>query len=229
MIVSRALPPTGLYAGSNSLYPNAKGPIWSTATLQAGGKVLLVGSNPAEIYDPITGTFRFASRPMASHAFLYGMYWHTTTLLRDGRALVAGGTDDFWVYSSADLFDPVADGFHEAGNMNVTRTEHSSTLLPDGTVLIAGGSRASFFTAEVFDPETRAFTPTGDMITNRAGHTATLLKIVLNWQRGPKATHHVPQGIASGDWTVHGVRPHQLETDHTGDFSPVSATIRVAP
>ena len=53
--------------------------------------------------------------------------------------------------------------------------------------------------------------------------------VVLNWQRGIMESHDVPAGTASGTWTINGVRAHEIETDHTGDFVPVSATITVSP
>jgi len=53
--------------------------------------------------------------------------------------------------------------------------------------------------------------------------------VALNWQRGLAASHSVPVGTSAGNWTVTGVRPHQIEADHTGDFVPVFATITVAP
>jgi len=51
----------------------------------------------------------------------------------------------------------------------------------------------------------------------------------LNWQRGLVAAHDVSSGIAPGTWTINGVRAHQIESDHTGSFFPVHATITVAP
>jgi hypothetical protein len=51
----------------------------------------------------------------------------------------------------------------------------------------------------------------------------------LNWQTGFAGTHDVPAGIASGKWTISGVRAHEIETDHTGSFVPVSAAITVLP
>jgi hypothetical protein len=53
--------------------------------------------------------------------------------------------------------------------------------------------------------------------------------VVLNWQRGFAASHDVSAGIALGSWTINGVRAHEIETDHTGSFVPVSATITVSP
>ena len=52
--------------------------------------------------------------------------------------------------------------------------------------------------------------------------------VILNWQRGVVAVHSVTAAVASGRWAINGVRSHELETDHTGDFFPVSATINVS-
>jgi hypothetical protein len=53
--------------------------------------------------------------------------------------------------------------------------------------------------------------------------------VVVNWQTGTTESHSVPVGIDIGTWTVDGVRAHQNQADHTGDFIPVSATITVSP
>jgi hypothetical protein len=53
--------------------------------------------------------------------------------------------------------------------------------------------------------------------------------VVLNWQRGVAASHDVVAGTASGIWTIIGVSAHEIETDDTGSFFLVSATITVSP
>jgi phosphodiesterase/alkaline phosphatase D-like protein len=53
--------------------------------------------------------------------------------------------------------------------------------------------------------------------------------VVMNWQKGLTAGHAVPAGTGAGKWTITGVRPHQVEADHTGNFIPVYATITVVP
>jgi hypothetical protein len=58
---------------------------------------------------------------------------------------------------------------------------------------------------------------------------STVSDIALNWQTGLTGGHPVPVGTPVGRWTITGVRPHQVETDHTGDFLSVSATITVSP
>jgi uncharacterized delta-60 repeat protein len=54
-------------------------------------------------------------------------------------------------------------------------------------------------------------------------------EVVLSWQQGRSARHAVPAGTASGVWTINGVRAHEVETDHTGSFIPVNATVTVSP
>jgi uncharacterized delta-60 repeat protein len=55
--------------------------------------------------------------------------------------------------------------------------------------------------------------------------------VALNWQKGLGgilgANHSVPAGITSGSWTINGVRAHNIETDHSGNFFPVAARITV--
>src|SRR5215813_6195853 len=53
--------------------------------------------------------------------------------------------------------------------------------------------------------------------------------VALNWQKGLVANHEVSADIASGSWKITGLRAHKIETDHTGIFFPVSATIIVSP
>lgn len=84
-------------------------PLGHAATLLPDGRVLVSGGrvhggpesarfNDAELYDPVTGTWT-ATANMAE-----ARDGHTATLLRDGRVLVSGGTDQL---SAAELFDPV--------------------------------------------------------------------------------------------------------------------------
>ena len=107
---------------------------------------------------------------------------HTSTLLPDGRVLIAGGgrLDSCEMEedgASAELFDPTAGSFAKTGTMGTERVSHTATLLPNGEVLLAGGwdRDGVLASAELYDPEVGDFSPTGSMATHRAAHTATLL------------------------------------------------------
>ncbi|HVM64277.1 MAG TPA: kelch repeat-containing protein, partial [Acidimicrobiales bacterium] len=101
---------------------------------------------------------------------------HTATLLDDGRVLIVGGStytgedaggdaygsqygsQDWPVYASAELFDPVTSEFSLTGWLAVPRTGHTATLQADGRVLIAGGAGDDTST-EFYDPATGTFSP----------------------------------------------------------------------
>jgi hypothetical protein len=91
---------------------------------------------------------------------------HTSTLLRDGRVLIAGGLSDVSAAEAgAELYDPSTGSFFPTGSMTVGRILHSATLLQDGRVLITGGAfgNGREAIAELYDPSTGTFTRTGDM------------------------------------------------------------------
>jgi hypothetical protein len=82
--------------------------------------------------------------------------YSTTTLLPEGKVLIAGRD---WLrlgYGSAQLYDPVTGTFSATRDMLIQREEgHTATLLPDGTVLLAGGWLCcgySIHTAEIYRP-----------------------------------------------------------------------------
>ena len=101
---------------------------------------------------------------------------HTSTLLPNGKVLVAGGEG---YTTAAELYDPVTNTFSPtAGAMNTIRIEHTATLLSNGKVLIVGGGDSSLTplaSAELFDPGTGTFSPAGNMAYPRRHDTATLL------------------------------------------------------
>ena len=106
-----------------------------TLTLLQDGRVLLVGGNGAEIYDPATNTWRLTEQRLSAPRFK-----HTATLLTNGRVLIAGGTaGDAQGLATAELFDPETGTWSATGNMSAARVLHSATLLPNGLVLVAGG------------------------------------------------------------------------------------------
>jgi hypothetical protein len=91
----------------------------------------------------------------------------------------------------------------------------------DRPSVVAGGSYSVNLSGSNLTPQTFfdvRFTAPG---SNTSG-------VALNWQTGLAASHAVPLDTAPGSWTINGVRAHQVEADHTGDFNPLSATITVA-
>jgi hypothetical protein len=103
---------------------------------------------------------------------------HTATLLPNGKVLIAGGSTDTIITSSAELYDPNAGTFAATGSMTVGRSTHTATLLLNGRVLVVGGdgsANAIESTAELYDPSTGTFSATGSMGATRDSFTATLL------------------------------------------------------
>jgi len=193
-------PATDTYADTGTM---AQGRVLHTATLLEDGKVLVVGgagtafnldptsagssSAPiatAEIYDPGTGTFSPTGSLTTARTF------HTATLLKDGKVLIAGGSDaNNKSLSSAELYDPQTGTFTATGSMNDVRSFDTATLLQDGKVLIVGGMSSSSgsgssgaadpatASAELYDPSSGTFTKiTTPLVAPRALHTATLLQ-----------------------------------------------------
>lgn len=163
-----------------------------TATILQDGRVLLVGGRTcgsqcnfddagvraAELYDPVP------QRWTATGSTLLPREYHTATLLRDGRVLVAGGgafagPGDFGgVSATAEIYSPQTGRWEGAAPMRSARLGHSATLLSNGKVLVAGGISARFVwqsSTELFDPVSGRWSDGGTMGFARSDHTATLL------------------------------------------------------
>lgn len=149
--------------------------------LITGGTSGDLGSNTrasSEIYDPRTGIFSITG------SMNTGRFYHSSTLLSDGRVLVAGGGGASGVLASAELYDPSTGTWELTGEMNSPRKFHTATLLPNGKVLVTGGCNgvfcdgiASLNSSEEYDPQTGTWSYTAlPMNSARAFHTATLLQ-----------------------------------------------------
>jgi hypothetical protein len=161
-------PVAGTFSPTGSLATNTRQ--MHGAVLLNDGRVLVVGGftndgadifglATAELYDAGAGTFTPTTGNM-SHDRVTDF---TTTLLADGRVLVAGGYRNFVGGSvdDADIFSADAGGTFSpaAGTMNAARAKHSAVLMSNGQVFLAGGENDVGFLAstEYFDPATNTF------------------------------------------------------------------------
>ena len=151
-----------------------------SATLLLDGRVFLTGGRvfvpgefgsgsllaSAELYDPSTGAFTAAGNMTTPRVF------HTSTVLPDGRVLIAGGYDaENSALSSAELYDPSSGTFTPTGGMIGARAGHAAILLASGKVLMLGGywtSSQSVADAELYDPATGTFGATGEYVIEGA-------------------------------------------------------------
>lgn len=132
------------------------------SALLPDGRVLIVGGQSwkigkpsrtlasAEIFDPKTGLFA-GTAPMH-----FARDRCTATVLKDGRVLIAGGTDKGSPPLPAEIFDLVSGTFALAAPLREGRMAHDACLLPDGRVIVAGGwsdnRKATTPTIETYDP-----------------------------------------------------------------------------
>lgn len=108
---------------------------------------------------------------------------HTSTLLDDGRVLVAGGGNGGSSFDAAELFDPTTSSWSVTDSLAAERESHTATRLLDGRVLVVGGERknqtfpttTSRNSVEIYDPVSATWDAAAPLATARSFHTATLL------------------------------------------------------
>jgi len=108
---------------------------------------------------------------------------HTSTLLKDGRILIAGGiaedgNGNELPHSSAEIYYPETNEFKPTGNMIEQHCNHSATLLANGEVLIIAGwkSGARSDAVEIYNPQTGEFRLVARLEKPLQAQNAVLLK-----------------------------------------------------
>ena len=164
----------------------------------------------AELFDPLTGSFR------ATGSMPAPVGGQTATLLHDGRVLIGGGFngESNQRTASALLCDPKTGTFTATGAMRVARSNHSAILLSDGRVLIIGGYGTDYLaSAEVYDPATGTFSQSGSMSPSLWSPVAALL----------------PSGdvlvVSNGSPANPGPASAELFDPETGAFSPTGSMV----
>jgi hypothetical protein len=134
----------------------------------------------------------------------------SATLLPDGRVLVAGGNGQGQVsLASAEIFDPQANRWTAAPDMNDARIGHSATLLDDDRVFVFGGNDYEVTSAEIYDPTTDRWTTIPPLDAPEIeGHCASLLPngdvlVTGGFDQALHATQHAFRyAVAEGEWHV---------------------------
>ncbi len=186
------------------------------------GKVLVVAGDPggfdatprtsAELFDPATNSWSTTgSLPEPRSSF-------TTTVLGDGRVLVAGGLSaSFRWLATTRVYDPGIGTWSAAAPMARARAAGTATLLDDGRVLVAGGSTTgprALAAAEIYDPASDTWTAARPMKVARFAHSATAL---------PDGRVVVAGGTAGGQ----GFRSTEVYTPSTGRWSTAGDLVSV--
>ena len=92
---------------------------------------------PAELFNPTNSTW------ITTGALNFPRFYHTATLLANGKVLVTGGmssnTYPATILNSSELYDPATGLWTITGPLHEARYNHTATLLPSGKVLVTGG------------------------------------------------------------------------------------------
>lgn len=148
----------------------------------ANGKVLVIGSQGVEEFDP--GTLASTAKAARSTA----VSRHDARLLSNGKVLVTSGSAP-----SLELYDPITNTWSPGPPTAVARPNFPKlTTLPNGKVLISGGTTLSGL-LEVYDPLTSTVVPgpaMPDSLTRHSAHVVDAEHVVI--LNGDLAQTHQP-------------------------------------
>jgi uncharacterized delta-60 repeat protein len=187
----------------NAVAPMNFGRASHTITLLPNGKILVAGGysvstnvfpyttlyvTNSELYDLASDTWS------VSGALNYPRAGHTTTLLPNGKVLLAGGS-----VTNSELYDPATGMWTLTGSMNQAHLGNAAILLPTGKILSAGNGLS-----ELFDPAAGTWTKFTNGGDGNTYLTATLLfggRVLL---AGGGSTSSMLYDPLAGTWTNTG-------------------------
>ncbi len=110
-------------------------------------------------------------------------FWHTATLLNNGKVLVVGGESNGSRIKQTEIYDPVTGNWAYTAFPNDVRKDHTAHLVTvnkftgETRVLIIGGSDSNTYanTAELYNPATNTWTSTPNMNNRRIQHGSSIL------------------------------------------------------
>jgi hypothetical protein len=198
-----AVPPGGGFVPAGSM--TDRDCYWCHAVVLSDGRVLVVGGNIGQIYDPATWTFApVEGLPSPGPAVLlddgrvllssmneialYDLATGTSEVienpfnvgvavvrLADGRVLLLGTDPAGEGPGTAATFDPGTDTLTATGP-TIAQRQSDVILVPLGDGrVLVVGGSADGRSAELYDPGTDTFSATGSMNSQRGGFTATRL------------------------------------------------------
>ncbi|PLT44548.1 Chitinase [Paenibacillus pasadenensis] len=143
----------------------------------SGGSVLVTGGNSfrdrigyvytdeARLYNPATGLWTSAA-PLPKT-----MLGNAQSTLRDGRAMIAGGSNEIYsagrseTYDDVYLYDPARDAWSEGSPLPIPVYGAAQSTLKDGRVLLTGGlsGYAYSFNSYLYDPALDGWSKTASL------------------------------------------------------------------